>query len=296
MKYFVYSIGVDLGGTWMRIQALDEERRPLKSCRVVAPPLRDLPSELKKIWRQWNIAKPNYLTVAAKGVWTLGERKELAYRLRSLGHSISVFSDIELAFESALTSRGILPGRTPGILILAGTGSIAFGRNSAGQVARTGGLGPWIGDKGSAFWVGREYLRRAPRTLIKPFRGRLLSRSQDSVRRVAMLAKTVLRRAPHDKLCRKIVHEAQLHLAELVMDVFQKLGFRNAAALSWSGGLFMDAQFRSGFFKMLRNLYPKMRFVTVPPRQNPPLAAALWAGSLPQSRNRPFGFVVPRKR
>jgi len=46
----------------------------------------------------------------------------------------------------------------PGIVIIAGTGSIAYGRNAAGDAARAGGRGHMIGDEGSGYWIGREAL------------------------------------------------------------------------------------------------------------------------------------------
>jgi N-acetylglucosamine kinase len=45
-----------------------------------------------------------------------------------------------------------------GVVIIAGTGSVAFGRNEAGQEARAGGWGPTLGDEGSGFWIAREGL------------------------------------------------------------------------------------------------------------------------------------------
>ena len=63
----------------------------------------------------------------------------------------SVFPDGNFTVDSdarvALTA-GI--GAGEGIVLIAGTGSVAFGRNSAGQEARAGGWGPTIGDEGSA--------------------------------------------------------------------------------------------------------------------------------------------------
>ena len=46
----------------------------------------------------------------------------------------------------------------PGIVIIAGTGSIVYGRNAAGEAARAGGWGHMIGDEGSGYWIGREAL------------------------------------------------------------------------------------------------------------------------------------------
>jgi len=47
-------------------------------------------------------------------------------------------------------------GTSQGVLVISGTGSIAFGRNPGGETARAGGWGPNVSDEGSAYWVGRE--------------------------------------------------------------------------------------------------------------------------------------------
>src|ERR1700686_4545797 len=60
-----------------------------------------------------------------------------------------VTTDYEVALESAV-------GSAPGVVLIAGTGSVAYGRNAAGETARAGGYGPWIGDEGSAFEIGRR--------------------------------------------------------------------------------------------------------------------------------------------
>jgi N-acetylglucosamine kinase-like BadF-type ATPase len=46
----------------------------------------------------------------------------------------------------------------PGIVIISGTGSIAYGRNQSGEAARAGGWGHMLGDEGSGYWIGREAL------------------------------------------------------------------------------------------------------------------------------------------
>lgn len=47
-------------------------------------------------------------------------------------------------------------GGEPGILVIAGTGSIAFGINEAGVTARAGGWGHRVGDEGSGYWIGKQ--------------------------------------------------------------------------------------------------------------------------------------------
>ncbi len=49
-------------------------------------------------------------------------------------------------------------GDGPGIVIIAGTGSIAYGRSAEGSAARAGGWGHIIGDEGSGYWIGQHAL------------------------------------------------------------------------------------------------------------------------------------------
>jgi N-acetylglucosamine kinase-like BadF-type ATPase len=67
------------------------------------------------------------------------------------------------------------PG-APGVVIISGTGSIAYGRNTQNEGARSGGWGHVLGDEGSGFWIGRAAIRavlreadrRGPRTTLTP--------------------------------------------------------------------------------------------------------------------------------
>lgn len=52
-----------------------------------------------------------------------------------------------------------------GVVIIAGTGSIAYGRNAEGDEARSGGWGYLMGDEGSAVWLGLEALRACARAV-----------------------------------------------------------------------------------------------------------------------------------
>jgi len=66
--------------------------------------------------------------------------------------AIRVTTDLEVALEAAF-------GSAEGMILLAGTGSAAFGRDGAGRTARAGGLGPWVSDEGGAFDIGRRAVR-----------------------------------------------------------------------------------------------------------------------------------------
>lgn len=74
------------------------------------------------------------------------------------GAQIIIESD---AFVASIGAIGI----DPGILLIAGTGSIVIGRDKARNMFRIGGWGPYFGDEGSGFWIGREAVREALRSL-----------------------------------------------------------------------------------------------------------------------------------
>jgi len=60
---------------------------------------------------------------------------------------IEVVGDMVIALEAAF-------GPGPGVIVIAGTGSIAYGRNSKGETARAGGWGFAVSDEGSGHWIG----------------------------------------------------------------------------------------------------------------------------------------------
>ncbi|MFZ0735191.1 MAG: BadF/BadG/BcrA/BcrD ATPase family protein [Candidatus Sulfotelmatobacter sp.] len=78
---------------------------------------------------------------------------ELAERVREflaeiISSPIDVVGDMQTALEAAF-------GEGAGVVVIAGTGSIAYGRDRNGKTARAGGWGFAIGDEGSAHWIGR---------------------------------------------------------------------------------------------------------------------------------------------
>lgn len=87
------------------------------------------------------------------GVGREDERRaiEQALTRRGIADEIRIVPDAEIALTDAF-------GDSAGILVIAGTGSIAYGRNQTGEMARCGGWGPAFGDEGSGTWIGRRAL------------------------------------------------------------------------------------------------------------------------------------------
>jgi glucosamine kinase len=71
---------------------------------------------------------------------------------------IEVVGDMQIAMEAAF-------GAAPGVIVIAGTGSIAYGRNEKGRTARAGGWGFAISDEGSAHWIGRGVASKLVRAI-----------------------------------------------------------------------------------------------------------------------------------
>jgi len=78
--------------------------------------------------------------------------------LSSILPNATIFVETD-AFISYIGAIGL----EPGILLIAGTGSIAIGRQADGSMVRVGGWGPIFGDEGSGFWIGREVIQAALR-------------------------------------------------------------------------------------------------------------------------------------
>ena len=81
-----------------------------------------------------------------------------------------------IVVNDALVALVAGAGDAEGVVVVAGTGSIAYGRDASGHAARAGGWGYLLGDEGGGFWIGRAALMavvrqfdgRGPVTLLTP--------------------------------------------------------------------------------------------------------------------------------
>src|SRR5215211_1867426 len=96
---------------------------------------------------------PRVLCVGVAGVGRETERNDLWQALvsRDLASEFVIHSDFSIALDDAF-------GDGPGVLLISGTGSVAFGRSPTGATARCGGWGPVCGDEGGGAWIGRRAL------------------------------------------------------------------------------------------------------------------------------------------
>jgi N-acetylglucosamine kinase-like BadF-type ATPase len=89
---------------------------------------------------------------------------------------VRVTGDVDAAFHDAF-------GNGPGMLLIAGTGSIAFGRSAHGEWVRVGGWGDLLGDEGSGYALGLGALRAVARA--EDGRGRPTSLAELALRHAA---------------------------------------------------------------------------------------------------------------
>lgn len=109
------------------------------------------------------------LAVGMAGLGHPQHRRSFAKTVAALGLSrtVVVTHDAEIALWGAF-------GSGAGIIVIAGTGAIAYGRSADGQEVRAGGWGREIDDEGGGWWLGREAMRavmrawdgRGPETML----------------------------------------------------------------------------------------------------------------------------------
>jgi glucosamine kinase len=191
------------------------------------------------------------LLVGAAGVGRAPERDELRKALRgeNVASSVVVTTDIEIALAAAFADG-------PGIVVSAGTGSVAVGRDRTGKQHRIGGYGWQMGDEGSGYAIGRASLGavsravdgRSPKTALSD---RLLraTRSDDydelvrwaagaSPAEVAALAPHVLAvAAAGDPLAQGIADYAARELSQLAICLVPKMDITPPIPVAVTGGL-----------------------------------------------------------
>ena len=194
------------------------------------------------------------LLVGAAGAGRDPERSELAKALRgeNLAERVVVTTDIELALAGAFE-------RGPGIVVSAGTGSIAVGRDAKGTHRRIGGYGWQMGDEGSGYAIGRAALGavsrahdgRSPRTALSD---RVLSATRSSdfdslVRWAASASPSELAGlAPHvlevaaqgDPLAQGIADYAARELSQLAICLLPLLEAEPPIGVAVTGGLLAE--------------------------------------------------------
>ena len=159
----MFVAGIDGGGTHTRLELRDGENRfvfrkefgPFNLNAIGETAFRHLLGQVFEACGQMEECAG--LCVGGAGVSNPDLKKILKQELdrAHFQGSWKLCGDHEIAL------RGAVEG--PGMVLIAGTGSICFGKNAQMQTARSGGYGHLIDDGGSGYYLGREVLSLAVR-------------------------------------------------------------------------------------------------------------------------------------
>jgi N-acetylglucosamine kinase-like BadF-type ATPase len=289
-----YFLGVDGGGTYVSAVIVDRHgtevgRGSAGSANPAAVGLEVTVANIRDAVRLAAQKAGIDLPVAAAwcglaGVDRPADHAALTPLLEGLAEYLRLVNDAELALVA-------LPGGY-GICLVAGTGSIAVGRDAHGHTARAGGWGHVMGDEGSGYDLGRRALQavakaadgRGPRTALQDavlrawalhvpeeLMGRVYP--QEDTRVVAGLAPIVFQvAADGDEVARLLIEEAASELPAIVLAVARKLAFEGPLPLALTGGLLCrQLAFQARVVDLLREQIEVGELVPV---SDPALAAA----------------------
>lgn len=278
-----FYLGIDGGGTKTTCAVGDESRLlatatagPSNIVRVGEAQTRESLSEAVRRACADSGITPEQVAGTCVGAAGAG-RPELAAILRSilaeiLPLPIKVVGDMETSLEAAL-------GDGAGVIVNAGTGSFAYGRDTTGKTLRAGGWGFEIGDEGSAHWIGRAAVsallrasdREGENTSSSSLAKALceawgvsslldLARAANSVPPpdFAALFRAVV--AGDDALAQQVLAQAGRELAEVAAVVIRRLFSHEKASVpvAMIGGVFRHAaRVREAFYNDLRMLAPR---------------------------------------
>jgi N-acetylglucosamine kinase-like BadF-type ATPase len=167
----MHVLGIDAGGTKTVCLLADAEGRVVAEARGGGANLQSvgelevekvLHAAMESVLAGRDVA-PAAICLGIAGVDRPADAETIRSIMQRIGYKARtlVVNDALVALEAGAADQ-------PGVVIVAGTGSIAYGRNRSGQAARAGGWGYLIGDEGGGFWIGRSALA----SVVRQFDGR----------------------------------------------------------------------------------------------------------------------------
>lgn len=293
-----YVIGIDAGGTstvaWLATDAQQWPVVPLAAATAgpgnvrsagFAAASNSLRAAIDKVMAAADLTESTVRRVCLCAAGA-GQEHDRA-QLREWMQSLSVASEVIVRTDVEAVLAAATPDQT-GVAVIAGTGSLAWGRNTAGQTCRTGGWGHMLGDEGSAWQIAHAALQRAtqmadgrlPETrllsellaaLQLQTAGQLVavvSSGRHSPFEIARLAPTVFACAAQgDLVAQSIISQAVDSLALMVTTVWERLQLPADGPLAMTGGVLIhQAEFRQQLLSRLQRAHDAAAVVDEPVR------------------------------
>jgi N-acetylglucosamine kinase-like BadF-type ATPase len=227
------------------------------------------------------------------GVGRKSDRDLLMPEIEELG----LADEIILEHDAAIALAGATAGQ-PGVVVLAGTGAMAFGINSSGETRRAGGWGNVLADEGSAYYIGRRSLAAACRAydgrgnetalvskLMEHFGldhftdiVRKIYKEEASPQKIASLAPLVSQLAKvGDRVAIEILKDAAEELALAARAVIKGLNMEDEEfQVAASGSVFKAGELLlTPFAESVKSTAPRAE--VIPPRFKPAMGAVFLA-------------------
>ena len=156
-----YMLGIDAGGTKTVCLLADDEGRILATSRSSGANLKTvgelgvekvLHTVMDAVLAHRDVV-PAAICLGIAGV----DRESDNRTMRAIMRRIALKTQT-LVVNDALVALVAGVGDGPGVVLIAGTGSIAYGRDERNRAARAGGWGHILGDEGSGYWIGQRAL------------------------------------------------------------------------------------------------------------------------------------------
>ena len=163
----MFVIGIDAGGTKTVCQLADERAHVFAEARGPGANLQangelEVEKALHAVMAEAiggdRFIRPSAICCGMAGV----DRPEDVAAIRAILTRIGQKADLLVVNDALIALEAGAPGEA-GVVIVAGTGSIASGRDADGHAARAGGWGHVLGDEGSGYWLGRQALQAVVR-------------------------------------------------------------------------------------------------------------------------------------
>ena len=263
MRMAKYYIGIDGGGSKTRFLCFDRDGRECGSATTIGTYCAQdgIDSVLSRLKDGVAQCLPEETTdvLIGFGMPAYGENREMDARAaRKIYETFSPMG-IHIDNDAAVGWAGSLAMK-PGISVVAGTGSIAYGRDASGKTVRCGGWHEFFSDEGSGYWLGKKLLQlfsqqsdgRLPKTALYDLVGSELGLREDfdmislvnqryarSRKDTAALQKILLKAARlGDPYALSCYDRASDELSKLIVTALKQLDFPQTVSVSYQGGLF----------------------------------------------------------